>query len=113
MTGSEVKPARRWFFPVAFTVVALVAGVASAYASRLPDGLEFVAAQLGFLDAAVQHATAGSPLAGYGIVGVADPRLSAGLAGFAGTLAVLGVAWVVALVLRRRNRRAIEVSGPE
>jgi hypothetical protein len=98
---------------VAFVVVALIAAVASFYASSSPDGLEFVAGQLGFLDAAAPHASNGSPLAGYGVAGVVDPRLSTGLAGLAGVLVVLVVALVVGLVLRRRKGRAIEANGRE
>ena len=43
----------RRFFVGALVASLLVAGVASYYASSHPDGLEYVAEQTGFIDAAV------------------------------------------------------------
>ena len=73
----------------------LVAGVASFYASANPDGLEYVAEQVGFIDTAEDSAVADSPLADYGTSGVEDERLSVGLAGL--------VAFALVWVLRRRG----------
>ena len=82
----------------------LVAGVASYYASSHPDGLEYVAEQTGFIDAAEDSATADSPLADYQTSGVDDARLSGGLAGVIGVVVMLllstGLFW-----LSRRDRR--------
>ncbi|MGL5849938.1 MAG: PDGLE domain-containing protein, partial [Phycicoccus sp.] len=64
----------------------LLAGGLSFYASGHPDGLEYVAGSIGFLDSAEDSATAGSPLADYGVSGVENARLSGGLAGVAGVL---------------------------
>ncbi|HMR49994.1 MAG TPA: energy-coupling factor ABC transporter permease [Arachnia sp.] len=69
-------------------VVAVVAaGVLSALASGLPDGLEATALSLGFADAAGEHWLAAWPLAGYGDA----TGLFVGLAGLAG-VALCGVA---------------------
>ena len=89
---------------VALTVVLMLAGVGSFYASASPDGLERVAGDSGFLDRAEDSAAAGSPLSDYGTSGVADERLSVGLAGVIGVLVTLAIAVAVfALVARRRR----------
>lgn len=87
-------------------VVCLVlAGIVSVWASGHPDGLEFVAEKLGFIDSAGEHATADSPLADYGVSGVSDPRLSGGLAGTVGVVVVAIVAFGLMHLLRRRGSR--------
>lgn len=106
MTGRTTASGRRPRGPALWWAglgVALVcAGVLSFYASGAPDGLEWVAGQLGFAHAAGEHPGASSPLADYQVVGVADPRLAGGLAGVAGTLVVLAAATGLAWALRRR-----------
>lgn len=90
---------------VGLMVSLLLAGVLSSWASSHPDGLEHVAATLGFLDTAEDSATAGSPLAGYGVSGVEDARLSAGLAGVLGVVVTGLVMGALMLALRRVSRR--------
>lgn len=91
-------------FVIVFALVTLaVAGVLSFYASGHPDGLEFVAQSNGFLDTAKDSATAGSPLADYGVAGVRDARLSGGFAGVIGVLVTLLLASALAGVVRRRT----------
>ncbi len=80
----------------------LLAGVVSFYASGSPDGLERVAATLGFDGTAGEHAGSGSPLADYGLTGVGSERLSTGLAGVIGVL-VVGVIMVGLVRLLRRH----------
>jgi cobalt/nickel transport protein len=83
----------------------LLAGVLSTYASTHPDGLTHVAQSLGFDTTEKASATSGSPLAGYAVSGVADARLSGGLAGVAG-LVVTGLVMAgLVLLLRRRSPR--------
>ena len=88
---------------VGLLVSALLAGVASFSASGSPDGLEHVAGTLGFESTARDSATAGSPLADYSVAPVGDPRLSGGLAGLVGVVAVGLV--MAGLVLLLRHRR--------
>lgn len=83
-------------------VALLVAGVGSYYASSHPDGLEYVAEKTGFGHTAEDSATSDSPLADYQVRGVDDARLSGGLAGVIGTVAVLGLAGGLFWVVRRR-----------
>ncbi len=81
----------------------LVAGVLSFYASASPDGLEYVAERVGFLDAAKDSAATGSPLADYGVAGVEDSRLSGGLAGVIGVAVTAVIAFSLMWLLRRRG----------
>lgn len=85
-------------------LVALVlAGVVSFYASGHPDGLEYVAGRTGFLDSADDHAAGDGPFADYATKGVADARLSGGLAGVVGTVLVLLIAGGIGFAVRRRG----------
>lgn len=91
-------------FLLAFLVVALLlAGVGSYYASSDPDGLEQVAEQTGFADSGEESAAADSPLADYATEGVDDERISGGLAGVLGALAVLVLTGGLAYAVRRRG----------
>jgi hypothetical protein len=85
-------------------VALLLAGGVSYFASGSPDGLNRVAEDLGFGDQARDSATAGSPLADYGVKGVDHPALSGGLAGVAGVLVVLALGSGLAFAVRRRTR---------
>lgn len=82
----------RWFLGVGLVVALVVAGVLSGFAADEPDGLERVAIDEGFDEAAEDHALADSPLADYAVGGVEDERLSTGLAGLAGVAITLVVA---------------------
>ncbi len=77
----------------------VLAGLVSFYASSSPDGLESVAEQQGFGDAAEDSAAADSALADYGVDGVADERLSVGLAGVVGVAITALVGFGLFLVL--------------
>jgi cobalt/nickel transport protein len=91
---------RRFVF-VVLAVALVIGGVISFYASGHPDGLEFVAETAGFLDSAQDSPAAGSPLAGYGIAGIENARLSGGLAAVIGVLVTLLAAGGLARLLRR------------
>jgi hypothetical protein len=86
--------------------LALAVGLGAAvspFASSDPDGLEKVAQEQGFAAAERPQAVDESPLPGYAVPGVDDPRLATGLAGFAGTLGVFAVGGGLAWMLRRRT----------
>ena len=91
-------------------VCAVLAGLASFYASGRPDGLEHVAATLGFGSTARDSAAAGSPLADYAVAEVSDPRLSGGLAGIAGVV-VVGLVMAALVLLLRRRRGSTDADG--
>jgi hypothetical protein len=95
----------RVFLALALAVAVGLAVFASPYASSSPDGLEKVAGAKGFLADGRLHAVQErSPVPGYALPGIHDPRLATGLAGLLGTLLVafVGVA-VVELARRRRS----------
>jgi cobalt/nickel transport protein len=83
-------------------VVSLVlAGGVSFYASSQPDGLEKVAGDIGFLDSAKESAVEDGPLAGYGVAGVDNERISGGLAGVIGVASTAAVSFGLFYALRR------------
>lgn len=83
---------RGYAWGIGLLVALLLSGVVSFYASSSPDGLEWVAEQKGFIDAATEHAASlYSPLVDYQVAGLSDARLSGGLAGVIGTLVVLAI----------------------
>lgn len=99
---------RRTFFIAGLVVAFLIAGVGSYYASANPDGLEYVAEQTGFLHTAEDSATADGPFADYQTSGVANERISGGLAGVLGVLLTLLIAGGVAWLVRRRTPEPVE-----
>jgi hypothetical protein len=94
---------RRFSILAAALAVALAVAV-SPFASSSPDGLERVAADRAFVDhgrlAAVQER---APAPGYALPGIGEARVATGVAGLAGTLAVLALG---ALVARTRRSPA-------
>jgi cobalt/nickel transport system permease protein len=96
----------------ALAVCLLVAGGVSLLASGHPDGLEFVGERLGFGAAAQGSATAGSPLAGYGVSGL-NPALGTTVAGVVGVLVVLTLGVVVARIAARRAADPAAERAPE
>jgi outer membrane receptor protein involved in Fe transport len=84
-------------------VALFLAGVVSFYASRHPDGLSYVAQQVGFGATARRHVSDGSPFAGYTTKGISNHRLSGGLAGALGVVVVGTLGGGLAWALRRRG----------
>jgi cobalt/nickel transport protein len=93
----------RTFLVVGLLAALLVAGLASYYASSHPDGLNAVAQKTGFIDRETASSTSDGPLAGYRTQGIADDRLSGGVAGVSGALLVLVVGGGLFWLLRRRT----------
>jgi cobalt/nickel transport system permease protein len=85
-------------------IIAIALAIASPLASAYPDGLEWVAEQRGFLDAA--QGPAYQIIPDYVMPGVSNEALATILAGIIGTLLVFGIAAGVAY--SRRNRKAIQ-----
>ncbi|GLY33128.1 hypothetical protein Kisp02_64930 [Kineosporia sp. NBRC 101731] len=94
-----------------FVVSLLFAGVVSYYASSSPDGLEKVTQDHGIADNAQDHDLDDSPLAGYGVSGVDNARLSGGLAGVIGVAVVFVAASSLVLVTRRRA--SLDLTAPK
>ena len=70
-----------------------VAAIVSFYASGHPDGLEFVAEQVGFLNTAKDSALATSPFADYAFVGLEYERISVAIAGILGVLLTAAISF--------------------
>lgn len=79
-----------------------VAAFVSFYASANPDGLEFVAEQVGFLNTAKDSATESSPLADYGLTGLENERLSVGIAGIVGVLLTAVISFGLFTLIKKR-----------
>ena len=107
-----------WFLGAGLLVAVILAGVVSNYASRSPDGLDAAALQGCTVDnqgnitggecmarQEQDHQLKDGPLADYGIRGLANPRLSTGLAGVAGVLVTFGIGAGLFWLVRRRSAR--------
>ncbi|GAA5073707.1 cobalt/nickel transport system permease protein [Thermocatellispora tengchongensis] len=114
-TTSEVAPAAAapartgaarpgGFLLAGIVVTALLAGIASFYASSSPDGLERVAEDKGFGAVATDHALGEQPLADYGESG----GIPVGVAGLIGVGVTLAVGGGLFFAVRRRGRRLAE-----
>ena len=80
------------------------------FASPLPDGLEAVAAKLGFEHHATT-ATLPAPAADYAIPGVKSAATATALAGAVGTVLVFGLAWLLGRTLAARAPQIRPSSG--
>jgi cobalt/nickel transport protein len=105
-----------WFLAAGLLVALLLAGVVSNFASGSPDGLDATAREGCTFDAHGEitggtcmlqqeqdHQLQDSPLAGYGIRGIDNPYLSAGLSGVLGVLVTFAVGGGVFWLVRRRT----------
>jgi hypothetical protein len=96
----------RIFVVVALAVAVGLGTAVSPYASSSPDGLEKVAGDKQFLDRGELHSIQeDSPIPDYAFPGIGNARVATGVAGFVGTLAVFGLGYGLAWVLRRREPR--------
>ncbi len=91
------------FVGAGLAVALLLAFLVSPQASSKPDGLEKVAIDQGFIDAADTHDLADSPLADYGVEGVDDDRLSTGLAGVIGVAVTFAFGFGLFYLVRRKS----------
>jgi cobalt/nickel transport protein len=89
------------FIAAGLTLSLVLAGGVSYYASSHPDGLEKVAGDIGFLDTAKESAVEDSPLAGYGVAGIENERISGGLAGVIGVASTAAISFGLFYALRR------------
>ena len=84
-----------------FFIVLLVAILAAFFASSSPDGLEKVAAHLGFIDKAAER---GALMTDYNTPGLPTGGISKATAGIAGVLITLSVFWLTAYSLKLINK---------
>ena len=81
----------------------IIGGGVSLLASANPDGLEYAAESLGFLDSATESTATLSPFANYSFFG--DAALGSSLAGLVGVVLTLAVTFALAMVVRLRRFR--------
>ena len=79
-----------------------VAAIVSFNASGHPDGLEFVAEQVGFLNTAKDSALATSPFADYAFVGLEYERISVAIAGILGVLLTAAISFGLFTFLKKK-----------
>ncbi len=108
--GPAGSPFGRRGRPAGFVLGAVVVALALAvlvapFASSAPDGLERVAADKGFGQAAREPIWRFSPLTEYSLPGIADERLATSLAGLLGVVALLGVILLVGRAFGRSRPR--------
>lgn len=77
----------------------------SPFASPWPDGLERVAATLGFEGKALAPPVIHSPIAEYQIPGIGSSVVATGIAGAVGTVVVFGLSFLLARVLIRGHQQ--------
>ena len=82
----------------------VMAMVVSQFAAPDPDGLERVAEDTGFIEAAEEHPLAGSIFADYATAGIDNEQVSLAVAGAAGTAVALLVGLGLASAARRSRR---------
>lgn len=108
VTGTETVPTGRAVTTFVLTglavAVALVVFVAP-FASPHPDGLETVAEETGFAEAAQEHPI-GGPLADYQVAGVESETVGTIVSGIVGTVIAFAIGLGVVAVGRRRARSA-------
>jgi hypothetical protein len=75
--------------------------IASLFASSLPDGLEWVAEKLGFLDKETEIVK--TPMPDYEVPHVKYTGMSKALAGIVGTLIVFCITILLMFVLKKRR----------
>jgi cobalt/nickel transport protein len=99
------KGSQRRFILWGFVLALVLAVFLSPLASSWPDGLERVAENLGFLKKAGQSGVTWwdrSPLPDYKIPGIQNEGWATALAGLLGTMALVGLGWGIARLLKRK-----------
>jgi cobalt/nickel transport protein len=101
----ENKETSRWFYLWAILLTLVIAVFLSPWASSLPDGLERVAENLGFMEKAGGNGQAlwkNAPLADYKFPGLSGEGRATALSGLLGTLAMVGLGWGIGRLLRKK-----------
>jgi cobalt/nickel transport protein len=89
---------------IGLAVALSIALFLSPFASSWPDGLEKVAKDLGFIEKGEGTEVLKAPIPDYKIPGLDNEGLSTALSGTIGTLAMFGIGFGVARLLRRKGQ---------
>jgi cobalt/nickel transport protein len=89
-------------------IIGLIIALAAAFflsplASSLPDGLEKVAHDYGFIAKSENGSILKSPIPDYAFPGIKNERLATAISGLLGTLAIFGIGYGLALLLKQRR----------
>jgi hypothetical protein len=95
---TEKRP-KAAFIIAALLVAILIAFLVSPFASSHPDGLEWAAEKLGFIDLGELAVWEKSPMPDYTMFG--DSTISGMLAGLLGTVIIFGIGWAMGAVLKK------------
>ncbi len=110
-TGPRLRPRYGELAAQGLLVALGLALFVAPFASSWPDGLEQVAATLGFEHRAAATPALAAPLSGYVIPRVGSAALSTVIAGVAGTLVAFGLAWLLASLLTTPRSRGARPGG--
>jgi cobalt/nickel transport system permease protein len=88
-----------------------IAAFLAPFASKWPDGLEFVGEMTGFLPAMSPPAPLPVPIPEYEMPGIADAKVATALAGVTGTIVVFVAGWVMARALPSSRRGEARVDA--
>jgi len=86
------------------TISLVIALFMSPFASPWPDGLERVAKDKGFLEKGEGSPAIAAPIADYAFPGIENKEWATSIAGFVGTLAMFGVGWGVAVLIKKKRK---------
>jgi cobalt/nickel transport system permease protein len=112
-TGARLQPRYGELAAQGVLVALGLAIFVAPFASGWPDGLEKVAATLGFEHRAAAAPALAAPLPDYGIPGVGSAALSTIIAGVTGTLVAFGLAWLLASLLTRPSGTRAHPGGKD
>ena len=96
---------RRRDLVIGLAAALVVAALVSPWASSAPDGLEWAAERLGFIERATETPAVGAPMAGYAAPGIRSVGLSTAVSGAAGTILVAALLVGIGTLARRRSRK--------
>lgn len=88
----------KWYH-LGLSISLFLAGFLSPFASSLPDGLEKVAGDFGFIEKG--KVVLASPMADYLFPGIESEKLATSLAGIIGVLLVFGLLWELERLLTK------------
>lgn len=89
---------------LALGIALVIALLLSPFASSLPDGLERVAEDLGFIERGEGADVMLAPIPDYKFPGLVHEGFSTALSGTVGTLAMFGIGFGLARLLRRKGQ---------
>jgi cobalt/nickel transport protein len=102
----EGKVTQKRFILWGISLALIIAVCLSPWASTLPDGLERVAENLGFVKKAETPGVTWwqkAPFADYKIPGIQNEGWAKGLSGLLGSLALIGLGWGIGRVIKHKG----------